>query len=68
MGIDRMHRCGGKICFMYNELQSSPVELSVLRKLITYTKDKVVQNSVVQDTSQVWSWIVLSQEKKKSTL
>lgn len=27
MGIDRMHRSGGKICFMYDELQSSPLEL-----------------------------------------
>lgn len=46
MGTGRMHRCVDKTCFMFNELQSTPVEISVLRKLITYTKDKVVQNTV----------------------
>lgn len=55
MGIDKMHRCVDKTCFMYSELQSSPVEISVLRKLIAYAKDKVVQNRVIQDTNRVWS-------------
>lgn len=41
-----MHRYVDKICFMYDELQSSPLEISVPRKLVTYTKDKVVQNPV----------------------
>lgn len=46
MGIGRMHRYVDKIYFMYDKLQSSPLEISVLRKLVTYTKDKVVQNQV----------------------
>lgn len=41
-----MHRCVDKICFMYDELQSFPLEMPVPRKLITYTKYMVVQNTV----------------------
>lgn len=46
MGVDRMHRYVDKICFMYDELQSSPLEISLPRKLVTYAKDIVVQNPV----------------------
>lgn len=46
MVIDRMHRYMDKICFMYDKLQSSPLEISVLRNLVTYAKGKVVQTPV----------------------
>jgi len=39
---------------MHDELQSSPLEIPVPRRLVSYTKETVIENSVIQSTNQVW--------------